>query len=272
VFSNKKVFITGGSSGIGKQLAADFLRRGAHVTIMSNDSTKLERARVELTAIAPSVCVFVCDVSDPNQVRSVATAYLAQFGPPDVLVSNAGYAIYRTFEEIPSEEITRLLAVNLVGACLIVREFLTSMLASGRGDIVVVASIAGCLVMTPCGVYSAAKHALVAWAHTLKLELHRAGIRVHVICPGRVETEFFSDESFVRRLPRKEAQLTIPVLAVSRAVLTAIEKNRFMTYVPKSYGLLVWLVNAFPFIFGNLLDRLMLARIDALCRVKEDSG
>jgi short-subunit dehydrogenase len=265
----EKVLITGGSSGIGKQLASDFLRRGAHVTIVSNDAAKLQSARHELAAIAPSVCALACDVAELADVHRMAHEYLLQFGPPDVLVSNAGFAVYRLFQEMASEEIARLLAVNFLGGCLVTREFLPAMVAAGHGDVVVMASIAGRLVMTPCGVYSAAKHGLVAWAHALKLELKRTGVRIHVICPGRVETDFFADESFVQRERRTEMRFTIPAETVSHATIVAIKKNRFMTYVPGFYGLLVWLAHSFPFPVRMLLDRLMEARVRSLCPAQE---
>ena len=259
-----KVLITGGSSGIGKQLAADFLRQGAHVTIVSNNPPRLESARSELAAISPSICALACDVAELGEVRPMAEEYLRQFGPPDVLVSNAGFAVYRLFEEMPAEEIERLVRVNFLGGCLITREFLPAMVGAGHGNVVVMASIAGRLVMTPCGIYSAAKHGLVAWAHTLKLELKQTGVHVHVICPGRVETDFFAHETFVQRERRAETRFTVPVENVSRATIAAIQKNQFMTYVPRSHGLLVWLSNSFPFPVRVLLDRLMERRVRAM--------
>jgi short-subunit dehydrogenase len=264
-----KVLITGGSSGIGKRLAADFLRRGACVTIVSNDTAKLERAHAELAGISRSVCALECDVAELAEVRRMAGEYLRRFGPPDVLVNNAGFAVYRLFEEMSAEEIQRLLAVNVLGACLVTREFLPAMVAAGCGDVVMMASIAGRLMITPCGIYGAAKHGLVAWAHTLKLELKRTGVRVHVICPGRVETDFFLHESFTQRESRAEMRFTISVEAVSRATIAAITKNRFMTYVPGSYALLVWIASSFPFPVRMLLDRLMEARVRTLCAARE---
>lgn len=125
-----KVLITGGSTGIGKQLAADYLRRGAHVTIVSNNTEKLQSACFELAAISPSICALRCDVTELGEVPHLAEEYLRQFGPPDVLVSNAGFAVYRLFVEMPAEEIQRLLTVNFVGGCLITREFLPAMVAA----------------------------------------------------------------------------------------------------------------------------------------------
>ena len=100
---------------------------------------------------------------------------------------------------LPSEEIQRLFQVNLVGAALVTREFLPDMIRAGGGDVVMIASIAGRIPMTPCGVYSASKHGLVALAELLRVEVARFNVRVHVVCPGRVETDFFSHESFRQR-------------------------------------------------------------------------
>jgi len=261
VFSGKKVFITGGSSGIGKQLAADFLRAGAHVTIAADQPEKLEAARRELASFSPSIVSYVCDVGELTQVRSVAAAYLEKFGAPDILISNAGFAVYRTFEQMSSEEIVRLLSVNFLGACMVTREFLPAMIKSGRGNIVLMASIAGRIVMTPCGVYCAAKHGLAAWAHTLKLELSHTDVHVHVIFPGRVETNFFDHESFVTRAPRKETRHVIPIEDVSHAVFKSIETNRFMTYIPRFYQLLDWFTRAFPFPVETLLESLIRSRL-----------
>ena len=266
MFSNKNIFITGGSSGIGKQLAADFLQLGSQVGIASNDTAKLEATCAELSTISPRISAFACDVGEPQQVKSTAQRYVREFGAPDVLVNNAGYAVYQTFEETSANEISRLLAVNLEGACTMTREFLPSMIQRRSGNIVFMASIAGRIPITPCGVYGGAKHAIVALASTLRVELKRFKISVHVICPGRVETDFFLHRTFVERQQRPETKWTVSVEAVSRATISSVRSDRFMTYVPKSQGLLVWLTNAFPFIFRPVLDRIMEGRVNDIYR------
>jgi short-subunit dehydrogenase len=271
VFVDNKVLITGGSTGIGKQLATDFLRLGSHVAIASNDTVKLESARAELSTISPHISALACDVGEPHQVKNMAQSYLRQFGAPDIVVNNAGYALYRTFEEMSSDEIWRLLVVNFGGACLVTREFLPAMIQRGRGNIVCMASIAGRIPMTPCGVYSAAKHGMVAWATTLKAELKRFRIHVHVICPGRVETDFFQHRSFVERQPRPEARWTVTVEQVSQATISAVRGNRFMTYIPRSQGLMVWLANSFSLVARPALNRVMGARVDEIYRNRNRS-
>ena len=258
---NKKVLITGGSSGIGKRLAADLLRAGANVIVVADEPGRLRDAVKELSAISPLVTGVACDVGDRDRVRAMRDQVLEWYGCPDILINSAGFATYKTFAAMEIEEIERLVNVNLVGAMRCTRAFLPHMIERRSGAIVNMASIAGRLVMTPNGTYSAAKHGLVAWSETLRYELAGSGIQVNVICPGRVETPFFDHESFRTRGPRVEARYTITVEDVSRATRRAISRNRFITYMPRVLGLLVWLTNALPFVVKPLYGMLLTSRI-----------
>jgi uncharacterized protein len=258
------VLITGGSSGIGKHVAGDLLREGAHVGIVADDPNKLDRAESELKQISSTVWSHACDVAVLDDVRAMARDYRQKFGAPEVLINNAGYAVYYTFEQMPPEEIHRLFQVNLVGAALVTREFLPDMIRAGGGHVVMMASIAGRIPMTPCSVYSASKHGLVTLAELLQIETARFNVDVHVVCPGRVETDFFAHESFQTRTHRPEAARTIPVELVSQAVIAAVARNRFMTYVPWYYGILAWLAAAAPRAFKPFWHRLMSSRVEDL--------
>jgi hypothetical protein len=263
-WAGRRVLITGGSKGIGKQLARDLLLRGAIVAIVADDAATLQAAESELRQVSPNVWSCACDVAILAQVRAMARAYREQFGAPEVLINNAGYAVYYTFEQTRPEEIQRLFDVNLVGAAIVTREFLPDMIRAGGGHIVMMASIAGRIPMTPCGVYSTAKHGLVALAEVLRMETARFNVEIHVVCPGRVETNFFSHPSFKSRAYRPETTRTIPIEAVSRAVIEAVDRNRFMTNVPRYYGVLAWLAAAFPFLVGPLLRWFMASRVDSV--------
>lgn len=266
LWSGKKVLITGGSSGIGKQVAADLLRLGAQVGIIAHEPQRLDAAATELARGGSPIWSHVCDVANLADIRAMATAYRQRFGAPDVIVNNAGYAVYYGFEQMPAEEIQRLFNVNVTGAALVTRELLPDMIQAGGGDIVMVASIAGRIPMTPCGVYSAAKHGMVCLAELLRVETARFNVRVQTVCPGRVETAFFDHESFRRRTHRPETERTIPIEAVSGAIIDAVTRNAAFTYIPRYYGPLVWMAKALPVLFQPLWRRLMTARVDALDR------
>ena len=261
---DKLLLITGGSSGIGKQLAADLLVSGNRVIIVGDKLDRLAEAIEELRAISPHVYGIRCDIGDYESVMHMREQVLSKYGCPDILINNAGFAIYRTFENTEMKEIERLVSVNLLGAMRCTRVFLPDMIARQSGVIVNMASIAGRLVLTPNGTYCAAKHALVAWSGTLRDELAHFNIQVNVICPGRVETPFFDHETFKRRAPRPETRFTITVEDVSRATRRAITHNHFLTYVPWTLGLLVWLSNTLPFLIKPIWRRLMLSRIKSI--------
>jgi len=255
-----KVLITGGSSGIGKHLAQALLARGDEVVIVAEEPVGLAAAAAELACVSPRVEAIACDVADSAAVSRMIEAVLAR-GCPDVLVNNAGYAVYRTFEQSPLEEIERLIDVNLVGALRCIRGLLPAMIARGSGHLVNVASIAGLLPITPCAAYAAAKHGLVGISETLRWELCDLGVQVHLVCPGRVETSFFDDESFRRRPVRPETQKTIPVEVVTAAILSAVDRGRFLTVIPRTLGFAVWARNVAPWILDRFLGRILRSRV-----------
>jgi len=268
MISGKLILITGGSSGIGKHLAGKLLEYGNRIVIASNNSTDLEQSVDELRLISSRVFFHKVDVGNSDSVQIMASSVLQEHGCPDILVNNAGFATYRTFEESPFDEIERLVNVNLLGAMRCTHSFLPAMIARHHGTIVNVASIAGKLVMTPNGVYSASKHGLVTWSETLKYELARFNINISVVCPGRVETAFFDHETFKTRIQRSETELTIPIEVVTQKIISSIEKKRFLTFIPSYYGLLIWLINTFPYFSNPLYGRLLSSRIEDIYLAK----
>lgn len=272
MISGKYILITGGSSGIGKHLAGKLLEYGNRIVIASNNSADLARAVNDLKQISPEIFFYQVDVGSKDSVKSMARSMLQEHGCPDILINNAGFATYRTFEESSIDEIEQLVNVNLLGAMRCTHPFLPAMIARGHGTIVNIASIAGKLVMTPNGVYSASKHGLVAWSEILKYELARFNINVSVICPGRVETAFFDHETFKTRIPRSETQLTIPLEVVTQKIVSSIEKKRFLTFIPSYYGLLIWLINTFSYFSKPLYGRLLSSRINDIYLAKDNTA
>jgi uncharacterized protein len=264
--ASKTILITGGSSGIGKQLASDLLRSGAQVVIVSEQPERLAEAARELSQISPQVAALTCDVGDSKSVVHLKDQMIDQYGCPDVLINCAGFATYRTVEGSDLEELERLVSVNFLGAVRCTRVFLPPLIARRQGVIVNMASIAGRLALTPNGTYCASKHALVAWSEILRYELTRFNLQVNVICPGRVETPFFDHQTFKERHARRETRYTTSLQDVSRATLQAVARNRFLTYVPRTLGVLVWLTNVMPFLVKPLYKRLMLNRVESIYR------
>jgi short-subunit dehydrogenase len=257
------VLITGGSSGIGKRLAWDLLDRGDNVVIVSHDESRLRHAEQELRTISPHVRAMRCDVRSVEDVQRAVDLTHAEFGRIDVLVNNAGYAVYRPFAESSVDEVLDLVDVNLLGVLRFMKAVIPVMKTNG-GHIVNVSSIAGTMIITPNSSYCASKHGVVAVSEALRYELEPFGISVSVVCPGRVETSFFDHDTFRARAARPETRLTVPVETVSAAIIDAIETRRFMTYVPRSLGVMSWAFHAAPWVVKPLYHRLMRRRIRSL--------
>ena len=272
-FAGHHVLVTGGTSGIGLALARAWLERGAEVTIAGRDPAGVERAAAELGQVAggQSVRGYAADLADTGQTMDLAARVLADNGgrSPDVVVNNAGFAIYRPFEESPPEEVEALLAVNLLAPVRLTRALLPGMIQRGSGAVVNVASIAGRLPLTPCGTYTAAKHGLVAWSECLRAEVARFGVQVNVVCPGRVLTPFFDHETFQQRTARPEARLTVPMAQVVTGTLAAVARDRPVAYIPSHLALFAWAKHAFPFLVNPLWDHLLRARVEALYARRE---
>jgi short-subunit dehydrogenase len=264
-FADKIVLVTGGSSGIGKQVAKDLLSRGAHVIICSNESEKLDEAHSQLRTVSPKIDAYVCDVRNTNQVLRLAHYVLDRYGKIDILINNAGYAVYRPFEESSIEEILDILDVNLSGAMRCTKAFLPSMITRRSGRIVNISSISGEIIITPNATYCAAKHGMVAWTKAIRYELARYNIAVNVVCPNYVRTSFQDHHTFRRRdVYRRKKERSLTLEAVSNKTLDSIRRDRIVTFVPGWMRLIVWALRTIPFITSPVWDRIMQKRIAQL--------
>jgi short-subunit dehydrogenase len=265
-FAGKTVLITGGSSGIGKALAFKLAQGGAKVSIVGRTWDAVEKTAQEFNGAGFQVAGWSCDLADEAATLQLVSDVLAQTGPPDILINNAGFATYRTFEQLSLNEISSLIAVNLMAPIRLTRGFVPGFIARRSGIIVNVSSIAGRIPLTPNMIYTTAKHGLIAWSQCLRFELECFNIHVNVICPGRVVTPFFDHETFRARRQPREARHNIGLPHVVDHTLDAIARNRFMTYIPRRFGLLAWTMNAAPFLVTPLYHRMMRRRLSAINR------
>jgi len=259
----KWIVITGGSSGIGKGLAAR-LASTNRVTIVAEDGQRLERAAEEIRATGASITTERCDIGVAADVDALAERLLSDGSVPDVLVHSAGFGTYRAFEASPMDEIERLLDVNLIGHIRLTKRLLDAMVRKRSGAICFIASIAGRLPITPNAAYGAAKHGMIGIAEALRLELRRFGIEVTTVCPGRVDTAFFDHPTFRERTVGVENRSSLSVEKVADATVEAIEKNRRMTCIPLTLAIGTWFFDTFPGLTRPLYDILMKARMERL--------
>jgi meso-butanediol dehydrogenase/(S,S)-butanediol dehydrogenase/diacetyl reductase len=181
---DKRVLITGGTSGIGKATAARFLEEGAEVIILARDRDKSEHARHELAALRQ---VVIADVSNPAEVRRAFDEIDRLWQSVDVLVNSAGISIRHAFMDIIPEEWERVLNINLNGVFYMAQQAARRMLAAGSGAIINIASTNGLMGYPFYADYNASKAGVIELTRTMALELAPA-IRVIAVCPGYVMT------------------------------------------------------------------------------------
>jgi short-subunit dehydrogenase len=270
-FAAKLIVITGGTSGIGLALAEELSRRNARIVVLADKADSVSNAVTQLGGSGGSVHGYVCDIGSAESVAETCANVLATHGVPDIVINNAGFATYRTFEQETPADVERLMSVNFAGAIRVTKGFLDGMIKRRSGHIVNIASISGMLPLTPNAVYGAAKHGMMGWSRCIAPEVARFGIDVSVVCPGRVKTNFFEHETFRRRLHRKETELTIPMKTVVDATLDAILRRKFVRYVPRYYGFLAWAYHALGPLVQRPFDKLMRSRVEDVYRGSSSS-
>jgi NAD(P)-dependent dehydrogenase (short-subunit alcohol dehydrogenase family) len=193
-------FVTGSSSGFGRALVEEAIRRGDHVVA----TARKPEALAELAATAPDrVHLVELDVTRPEQVRAAVAAAIARFGRIDVLVNNAGFSIIGAVEETSDAELRATMELMFFAAVATTREVLPHMRERRSGTIVQITSVGGITTAPGFGPYCAAKHALEALSESLASEVKPHGVRVLVVEPGAFRTALFG--AAFRRMPAMDA-------------------------------------------------------------------
>ena len=184
-FESRHALVTGGGRGIGRAIAGALKLQGATVTILGRDRTALERAVAEDIAHGFTVA----DVTRRDEVREAVADAVAQRGPVDLLIANAGGAASAPFASSSEDLFREMLDVNLMGVVNAVQAVLAPMTERGYGRVVAVASTAGLKGYAYVSAYCAAKHAVVGLVRSLAIETARTGVTVNAVCPGYTDTD-----------------------------------------------------------------------------------
>lgn len=182
--------VTGGSRGIGRAIALRLGSLGASVAICGRDEHALQSTSVELQKVAPKMLAEVADITRSADIDALVSKTEATLGPISILVNNAGVGVFGPVQEKSEADWDRALDTNSKSVFLVSRAVAPSMIRQGRGDIVNISSLAGRNAFAGGGLYCASKWAVVGLSLCMAEDLREHGIRVSVVCPGSVATEF----------------------------------------------------------------------------------
>ncbi len=183
----KTVLITGASSGIGRAAAQLFALKGWNVSATSRSGLDVPLQPRGGRVIAPCL-----DVTDPQSIHAAVEKTLEMFGTVDVLVNNAGYALGGPLEGFTPEQLEQQFRTNVFGLAAVTRAVLPAMRAQGSGVVVNISSIGGRMAFPFSSAYHASKFAVEGLTESLRFELEPFGIRVKLVEPGGIRTDFIS--------------------------------------------------------------------------------
>lgn len=213
-FSQRKIVLTGGGSGIGRATARRFAAAGARVWIGDVD----EQGMDETVRDHPGITAHVCNVADEASVRGLFDAAIVDLGEVDIVVNLAGVLGFANFHEVTTRDWQRIIDVNLTGTFLVCRAAIAHMLEPGRsrsgGVIINTASTAAHIGQPWSGAYCASKGAILALTRSLAVEFAGRGIRVNSVSPGAIDTPLTGVFAFPEGADKSLLPRTMPLMPI----------------------------------------------------------
>ena len=191
--SEQVILITGASAGIGAGLAETLATqfKGIRLVLAARNQEKLEKVANNCRQTGAEVLIVPTDMADTAQVRALATKAIEHFGYVSAVVNNAGYGQMGPIELISPDAAKHQFAVNFHGPLTLIQALIPMMRDRGDGRIINISSLGGRMAFPVVGMYSCSKFALEALSDILRMELKAFNIKVSVVIPGPVKTEFF---------------------------------------------------------------------------------
>ena len=242
------VLITGASSGIGRALALEIAKRKIPLALGARNVSRLAEVAEEVQKTGTPVFVHPLDVTQLQSCQEFVAAVLAHFGSVGTLVNNAGIGVYGPVHETAPEDFDTIMKTNVYGPFFMIQAVLPSMLVEHRGSIVNISSVAGRVSSPFMGIYAATKFALTAMTRAMREELASEGIRVLLVMPGVIRTEFgeHATGSLKELGVESVGRLGAPVAALAQKITRAMETGASEVVFPFWYRPLIAFANAFP--------------------------
>ena len=246
---DKKVIITGGSSGIGKALAYQFGKEGARILITGRNQASLIAVESSLKSSGIEVLAFQSDVSKEEDNKAMAQYAIDQWGGIDILINNAGISMRALFEEVDLEVIKKVMDINFYGALYATKYCLPPIIRS-KGSVVGISSIAGYRGLPGRVGYSASKFALQGFLEVLRTEMLKKDVHVLTACPGFTTSNIrkvalTKDGGIQGESPRDESK-EMSAEECALLIYKATMKRKKHLVLTKQGKLVVWMNKFFP--------------------------
>lgn len=258
-FKDKVIWITGASSGIGEALALDFASRGARLILSARREEELKRVGALTKLPILDLMILPFDLKDTSGASALTAQVINKFGRVDILINNGGMSQRSAVIETKEEVERVIMEINYFAQVNITKAVLPYMIRQKAGQIVVISSIAGKLGFYLRSSYSAAKHALHGYFESLRLENEKAGIKVLMVCPGKINTSVSLNavtgkgEKHAKMDPSHENSMTPE--ACAKEIVDAIMKEKEEILVGGKEVMIVKIRRFFPSLFSKLIRK-----------------
>lgn len=234
VFADKHVFITGGSSGIGKEVGRMLAKEGASLTLVARNQTRLEKAKTEIeqSCLSNKQIIRICsaDVSSPAEAEGCVRSAVNALGPPDIVITSAGIFHPALFADLSLEVLERSMAINYFGTLYVLKAVIPHMEHQG-GQIVLLSSGVGLIGMVGMTAYSPTKFAIRGLAECLRAELKPAGVSVTIVYPPDTDTPLLHEGNKTKpAVTRRMTEIARRFSAqqVAKAIVKGIKHRSFL--------------------------------------------
>jgi 3-dehydrosphinganine reductase len=248
-YFGKRILITGGSSGIGLELARQLTAGGASVWLTARDPAKLKSAcdQLRITADSPQTVGFTpADVAAEDQARAAVEQATRALGSLDAVFNSAGVTHPGYFQDFPADIFRQMMDINYFGTLNICRAVVPEMIRRRKGHIVNISSLVGLIATFGYSAYGASKWAVRGLTDTLRYELKPYGVRVSIAFPPDTDTPQLAFEEPIKPFETKVLASTskvYPAETVARDILRGVEKNRYILLTGFEAKLFYWLTN-----------------------------
>lgn len=251
---DKIILITGASSGIGRATALRFAQDKPHLILSSRSQEKLEKVKIEVEALGANAETMTADVTNTNEVKDLFLKINKKYNKLDVVFNNAGLGYIAEIEDLTTEQIEKMVDVNVKGMIMVTKYASEIMTRNQEGHIIMTSSLAGYITIPQWSVYTATKWAIRAFGDTVRQEMKQYNTKVTTIHPGAVKTEFFDQSKADIDIAKLGSAITPE--EVAEQVYKAVFTDKKHVLVPKSASLYAKLYKYFPGLVGWLLSRM----------------
>src|SRR5437016_8343210 len=261
-YQDKVALITGGSRGLGLEIARKICTRGGKVVLLARDIEELAAARTKLDESGAEVLTIQCDLVDTAQIQSAVQQTLQRFGKIDILINNAGIIEVGPIEHMQLKDFERAMRLHFWATFILYLLVVPQMRSKGGGRIVNISSVGGKIAVPHMAPYSASKFALTGFSDAIGAELARDNICVTTVTPGMMRTgsqvhaTFKGDQSAEYKwfdLSSKLPFASISVEPAARKILSACGRRKASLVMPIS----AYFIIAANALFPNLTARVM---------------